>query len=108
MTTIYAIPIALMNPYLAGGLFVDYLVRGRYHLIPKDPTILGPDNLSALMATGLTSARLTAPSSTQENSSIAGIQAPMAADGGTSIGSGAKVDAAEANPDLQGTGAANE
>src|SRR5580704_8351893 len=103
ITTVYAIPIALLNPYLAGGLFVDYLVRGRYHLIPKDPTVLGPDNLSAL-----TSARLTAPSSTQENSSIAGIQAPMAADGGTSMGSGAKVDAAGANPDLQGTGAANE
>ena len=82
--------------------------RGRYHLIPKDPTILGPENLSALTAPGLTSARLTAPSSTQENSSIAGTQAPMAADSGTSIGSGAKVDAAGANPDLQGTGAANE
>ena len=103
ITTVYAIPIALLNPYLAGGLFVDYLVRGRYHLIPKDPTILGPDNLSAL-----TTARLTAPSSTQENSSIAGIQAPMAADSGTSMGSGAKSAAAEANPDLQGTGAANE
>src|SRR5580698_2082593 len=108
ITTVYAIPIALLNPYLAGGLFVDYLVRGRYHLIPKDPTILGPENLSALTAPGLTSAKLTAPSSTQENSSIAGTQAPMAADRGTSIGSGAKVDAAGANPDLQGTGAANE
>ncbi len=50
VTTIYAIPIALVNPYLAGGLFVDYLVRGRYHLIPKDPTVLGPDKLSALTA----------------------------------------------------------
>ena len=65
VTTIYAIPIALMNPYLAGGLFVDYLVRGRYHLIPKNPTVLGPDNLTAL----------TAPSSTQENSASAGIPA---------------------------------
>jgi hypothetical protein len=98
VTTIYAIPIAFINPYVAGVLFVDYLVRGRYHLIPKDPTILGPDNLSAL----------TAPSSTQENSSIAGVQAPMAGDGGTSIGPGTKSTAAEANPDLQGTGAANE
>lgn len=107
ITTIYAIPIALLNPYVAGGLFVDYLVRGRYHLIPKDPTILGPDNLSALRT-----ARLTAPSSTQENSSIAGIQAPGAADSGSAIGPGigpgAKSKAADANPDLQGTGAANE
>ena len=68
VTTIYAIPIALVNPYLAGGLFVDYLVRGRYHLIPKNPTVLGPENLTAL----------TAPGRSQENSSIAGIQAPDA------------------------------
>ncbi len=33
--------IAIVNPYLAGGLFVDYLVRGRYHLIPKDPQVCG-------------------------------------------------------------------
>ncbi len=52
VTTVYAIPIAILNPYLAGGLFVDYLVRGRYHLIPKDPQILGPGNLSALTAQG--------------------------------------------------------
>ena len=108
VTTVYAVPIALLNPYLAGGLFVDYLVRGRYHLIPKDLTILGPDNLSALMATELTTVRLTAPSSTQENSAIAGIQAPMAADGGTSTGPGAKSAAASANPDLQGTSATDE
>jgi hypothetical protein len=49
-TTAYAIPIALANPYLAGGLFVDYLVRGRHHLIPKDPTLLAPDNLFPLTA----------------------------------------------------------
>jgi hypothetical protein len=112
ITTIYAIPIALLNPYLAGGLFVDYLVRGRYHLIPKDPTILGPDNLSALIATGLTTAKLTAPSSTQENSSIAGVKALGAADGGSAIGPGigpvAKGAAANANSGLQGTSAANE
>jgi hypothetical protein len=112
ITTIYAIPIALLNPYLAGGLFVDYLVRGRYHLIPKDPTILGPDNLSALKATGLTTAKLTAPSSTQENSSIAGVKALGAADGGSAIGPGigpvAKGATANANSGLQGTSAANE
>jgi len=89
VTTIYAIPIALMNPYIAGGLFVDYLVRGRYHLVPKDPTVLGPDNLSAL----------TAPSPTQENSASAGEQAPGAA---------ATPAAARANQGLQGTSAANE
>jgi len=48
VTTVYAIPIAIANPYLAGGLFVDYLVRGRYHLIPKHPELLGPENMGAL------------------------------------------------------------
>jgi hypothetical protein len=118
VTTIYAVPIALMNPYLAGGLFVNYLVRGRYQLIPKETTVLGPENLSAMMATGLTAPGLTAPSSTQENSAIAGIQAPVAVDGGSSIasdakGAGTKVTAAtptaaNANPGLQGTSAADE
>ena len=48
ITTGYAVPIAIFNPYLAGGIFVDYLVRGRYPLIPKHPDLLGPDSLSAL------------------------------------------------------------
>ncbi len=90
VTTIYAIPIALMNPYLAGGLFVDYLVRGRYHLIPKTPIVLGPDNLAAL----------TAPSLTQENSASAGEQVPGAV--------AATSTATRANQDLQGTSATDE
>jgi hypothetical protein len=112
VTTIYAIPIVLINPYVAGGLFVDYLVRGRYHLIPKDPTVLGPDDLSALMATESTAPRLTASSSTQENSSIADVKAPVAGDNGSAIGSGIGSSAngatANANPDLQGTSTADE
>jgi hypothetical protein len=51
-TTVYAVPIALTNPYLAGGLFVDYMVRGHHHLIPKHPELLGPNNLSALTLAG--------------------------------------------------------
>lgn len=70
-TTGYAVPIALLNPYIAGGLFADYIVRGRYHLIPKNPPILGPDNLLAL----------TAPSRTGQNPGSAGLQAPSAAGG---------------------------
>ena len=46
-TTLYAIPITLVNPYLAGGLFVEYLVRGRYHIVPKHPMVLSPDELTA-------------------------------------------------------------
>jgi hypothetical protein len=52
ITTGYAIPIAILNPYLAGGLFVDYVVRGRYHLIPKDPEKLTPETLTKLTYTG--------------------------------------------------------
>jgi len=48
ITTAYAVPIAILNPYLAGGLFVDYVVRGRYHMIPKDTQKLMPDDLIAL------------------------------------------------------------
>jgi hypothetical protein len=69
VTTVYAIPIVILNPYLAGGLFLDYLVRGRHHLIPKDPEVLGPDNLFAL----------TAPPAPRENSASAGLQAEMPA-----------------------------
>ncbi len=86
VTTIYAIPIALMNPYLAGGLFVDYLIRGRYHLVPKNPTVLGPDNLSAL----------TARARSQENSASAGIPAP----GAVASGLSPTPTATRANPDL--------
>jgi hypothetical protein len=48
VTTAYAVPIAIVNPYLAGGLFVDYLVRGRFHLIPRDPALLHPDDIASL------------------------------------------------------------
>ncbi len=47
-TTAYAVPIVLMNPYLAGGLFVDYVVRGRFHPIPRDPRVVGPRDFSPL------------------------------------------------------------
>jgi hypothetical protein len=67
-TTAYAIPIALLNPYVAGGLFVDYLVRGRHRLIPKNPLLLSPDNLGAL----------TAAARVAQNPVSAGVQAPSA------------------------------
>jgi len=68
-TTVYAVPIAILNPYLAGGLFADYLVRGRHRIIPRHPQLLGPDNLWAL----------TAPVQEAENPGSAGVQAPRAA-----------------------------
>jgi hypothetical protein len=49
VTTAYAVPITLISPYITGGLVVDYVARGRAHLIPKHPEVLGPENLDALM-----------------------------------------------------------
>ena len=48
ITTAYAVPIAIVNPYLAGGLFVDYVVHGRHRLIPSELKKLGRDDLEAL------------------------------------------------------------
>jgi hypothetical protein len=48
----YDVPIALANPYLAGGLFVDYLVRGRHRLIPKNLPALTADKLWLLTGSG--------------------------------------------------------
>jgi hypothetical protein len=48
ITTGYAIPIVLLNPYLAGGLLVDYLIRGRYPLTAIHPPVLTPDQFSVL------------------------------------------------------------
>jgi hypothetical protein len=68
VTTVYAIPITILNPYVTGGLLVDYLVRGRYHLLPKHPEVLGPDDLAPLTRTGASG----------ENPAIAGAQVPSA------------------------------
>jgi hypothetical protein len=48
ITTGYVIPLALISPYIAGGVFVDYLVWGRYPLALKHPQILTPDNMAPL------------------------------------------------------------
>lgn len=48
VTTPYAVPLALLSPYVAGGLFVDYLARGRYHLLRKPPVVVDPEDLAAL------------------------------------------------------------
>jgi hypothetical protein len=54
VTTGYALPITILNPYLAGALLVDYAVRGRYyHLIPKNPEVLTPEKLASLTYPGV-------------------------------------------------------
>lgn len=47
-TTVYAIPLAILNPYLAGGIFVDYLVRGRFRLLPKHPRVVEAGDFAPL------------------------------------------------------------
>jgi hypothetical protein len=64
-TTAYAVPIVLLNPYLAGGILVDYLARGRFHLALHNPAVLTPDALSSL----------TDLPATGENPASAGLQA---------------------------------
>jgi hypothetical protein len=73
ISTGVAIPIALMNPYLAGAIVVDYIARGRHHIIPKHPPIMEPDKLFAL----------TAPGRSAENPLSEGAQVPSAADVGS-------------------------
>jgi hypothetical protein len=48
ITTGYAVPIVILNPYLAGGLLVDYLAHRQGRLVPKDHLVLAPDGLNAL------------------------------------------------------------
>jgi hypothetical protein len=43
-----AVPIALINPYAAGGMLLDYLAEGRFRLVPPGAPILKPDNLLVL------------------------------------------------------------
>jgi hypothetical protein len=66
ITSPYAVPIVLINPYLAVGLAVDYVARGRYRLIPRNTEVLGPDNLLAL----------TGPPASEQNPLNAGTPAP--------------------------------
>jgi len=81
VTTVYAVPLVIVNPYLAGGLFVDYLVRGRYHLIPKDPQVVTPDNLSVLTAP-------TAPEDNLASTEISAVGSPSGSSAGQQAGDG--------------------
>jgi hypothetical protein len=69
ITTVYAIPITLLNPYVTGALMVDFLVRGHYRLVPRHPQVLSPETLIAL----------TLPGVSLENPGVAAAQTPGAA-----------------------------
>lgn len=94
ITTGYAVPIAILNPYLAGGLFVDYVLHGHYHLIPKDPNELTPETLTALTYSGTPA----------ENPLSAGVQGHSAAASDT----GVEIPAAAGNSALKEVMATHE
>ena len=94
VTTGYAIPIAILNPYLAGGLAIDYLVRGRYRLIPKRHEVIGPADFS----------RLTGATTPTENAASAETQAASA----VSVAGQSTTSAIEPDPGLKEIKAADE
>lgn len=75
ITTGYAVPIALLNPYLAGGLFADYVVHGRYRLVPKNPQKLAPDDLTQLTVSGISTEN--ALNASEENHRVAAANASV-------------------------------
>ena len=50
VTNGYVIPVVVLNPYIAGGVLADYLIQGRYKLIPKNPPTVDSQHLDALVA----------------------------------------------------------
>lgn len=80
----YAIPIAMLNPYLAGGIFVDYLVRGRFPRKYSHPQKLQPEQLAEL--TGNPSSGPTVAAGTLQPGTSSGSTQPVSA----IVGSGMK------------------
>lgn len=70
ITTGYAVPIVLLNPYIAGGIFVDYLVRGRYPLIERNAPVLNPEDLQALESSNPSAQPLAVPAAEAPTESI--------------------------------------
>jgi hypothetical protein len=68
----YLVAIAWANPYIAGAIFADYLVRGRYPLAHGRPQVLAPDNLYALIG----------PAHPEQNPEKNGVQSTGAAEKG--------------------------
>ena len=50
MTTGYVVPIFLLNPYVGGAIFLDYLTRGRLPSVPEIVQVLSPDELFTLQS----------------------------------------------------------
>ena len=86
ITTGYAVPIVILNPYVAGGLFVNFLVHRQGNLIPKNHLVLSPDSLAILTTSG-EPAQDFADESTQVHSVVKGGSAviPSASTGASSF-----------------------
>ncbi len=98
-TTAYVVPIFLMNPYVAVGIFADYLARGRFKLVLRNPNVLMPEELSMLTES-------TAP---EENSASAGTQASGAAASDSHQPSASETHGSQAaHSGLEGIGISNE
>lgn len=85
MTTGYVVPIFLMNPYLAGGLFLDYVTRGRYPSVPEHPPVLSPDTLSVLASATAAPQEPAAPAvrSSNDANSLSPLPSSMVIDAGS-------------------------
>jgi hypothetical protein len=76
----YVIPIAIVNPYIAGGMLVDFLINGRYKLVPKNPPEVAPEKLDALTKQGKPNAPGATPKAdSPEKSAPAASETPAAA-----------------------------
>lgn len=78
VTTAYAVPLTLLNPYLAGAVFVDYLVRGRYPLVPRHVQMLDADKL-ALLGSETPATTAPKPASVVESSNDSAVPAVVPA-----------------------------
>jgi hypothetical protein len=85
ITNGYVIPIVILNPYVAGGLFADYLARGRYHLIPRNPPTADAWSLDTLLQPGKPSPESGSSSATGAPSANGGIDVRLPVSGEASV-----------------------
>ena len=78
ITTGYAVPIVILNPYVAGGLFVDFLAHRNGNIVPKDRRILTPIDL-AVLTTSATSTQDSVSASAQVHGAVTGGSAETSA-----------------------------
>jgi len=69
ITTGYAVPIVILNPYVAGGLFVDFLAHRNGNIVPKNHRVLAPVDL-AVLTTSATPTEDSVSASAQVHSAV--------------------------------------